>query len=73
MARVAGVQIETNAKGALTYARFDLKKHGEKITPILQELGVIEDEFDKKIKNGISGDELVADVKKYIRTLPWKK
>jgi hypothetical protein len=53
MARIAGIQFKDNAKGLHTHVIIDLKKHGEKLKPFLEEVGVVEeDEFEKKWKKG---------------------
>lgn len=43
MAQIAGIQIEKNANGTLKTVTFDLKKYGEILKPILEDLGLIED------------------------------
>ncbi len=74
MARIAGIQIEKNAKGTPTHVRINLKKHGEKINPILEELGAIEeDEFERKWKTSITGDEVFNHVIEHLKSLPWDK
>ncbi|PIX35560.1 MAG: hypothetical protein COZ59_05755 [Bacteroidetes bacterium CG_4_8_14_3_um_filter_31_14] len=73
MTRTAGIQIEKDSKGRLAYARFNLKKHPEAIE-LLYKVGAIEEsEFDKEFeegcKNGMSGEELKAEMKQYIHEL----
>ena len=73
MTRIAGIQIEKDSKGRLAYARFNLKKHPEAIE-LLYKVGAIEkSEFDKEFeegcKNGMSGEELKAEMKQYIHEL----
>ncbi|NCO55538.1 MAG: hypothetical protein COS14_00990 [Bacteroidetes bacterium CG02_land_8_20_14_3_00_31_25] len=73
MTRTAGIQIEKDSKGRLAYARFNLKKHPEAIE-LLYKVGAIEkSEFDKEFeegcKNGMSGEELKAEMKQYIHEL----
>ena len=41
MAQVAGIKIEWDARGHARYARIDLRKHGEKVMPFLEEMGAI--------------------------------
>ena len=43
-----------------------------KLTPILENMGAIEDDFEKKWRTGITADELKARVSKHIAKLPWK-
>ena len=44
MARIAGIQIEKDSKGHMTYARINLKKHKD-LFPYLEQKGVIEEEI----------------------------
>jgi hypothetical protein len=73
--QITGIQIEKNAKGIATHIRFDLKKYGATLKPILDNLGVndFEDDFEKDWQNGITGDQLRASVFEHLKTLPWKK
>jgi len=41
MAQVAGIKIERDARGHARYARIDLRKHGKKVMPFLEEIGAI--------------------------------
>jgi hypothetical protein len=74
MARIAGIQFKDNAKGVHTHVLIDLKKHGEKIKPFLEDLGIIEeDAFEKKwAKGGLTVEELRKSVHNKIDSL-WKK
>ncbi len=78
MARIAGIQIEKNAKGIATHVRIDLKKHGDTIKPILQNLGaILEDEaitFKKEwMAGGVSYTAARNHLHKTIEKLPWEK
>lgn len=78
MARIAGITLNKTTSGKLKSVTIDLKKHGELMNPILEELGVIEvdlekEKFFKKFNSGITGDEVRRRVHEYIETLPWKK
>ena len=81
MARIPGIKYEKDAKGNKRYVRIDLKKHDAWITPQLQQLAALnqtEDEayraeFEKKWAEGITGDELRAQVHAFIESLPWDK
>lgn len=74
MARIAGIQFKDNAKGLHTHVTIDLKKHGEKIKPFLQEIGAVEeDEFEKEwAKGGLTPEELRTHLLKTVRR-EWKK
>ena len=43
MTRLAGIQTERDQNGILKTVTFDIEKHGEILKPILESLGVIED------------------------------
>jgi hypothetical protein len=78
MARIAGIQIEKNAKGIATHVRIDLKKHGDTIKPILQNLGAISNDeansFQKEWQaGGVSYKVARTHLYKTIDKLPWKK
>lgn len=75
MARIAGIQFKDNARGTHTHVTIDLKKHGEKIKPFLEEIGAVEqDEFDKEwAKGGYTVEEARQKTISFIRSLPWKK
>lgn len=74
MARIAGIQFKDNAKGLHTHVTIDLKKHGEKIMPFLQEIGAVEeDAFEKKwAEGGYTVEEARERLHKTIRKA-WKK
>ena len=73
MPNVSGVELETNAKGQITYARFNLKKHGDAIMPILKDLGAVEKtEFQKEWEKAISVDECFDRVLKIVEE-KWPK
>ena len=74
MARIAGVQFKDNVKGVHTHVTIDLKKHGEKLKPFLEEIGAIEeDEFEKKwAKGGYTPEELRKHLHNTIQKA-WKK
>lgn len=69
MVRIAGIQFKYNAEGVRTHVTIDLKKHGEKIKPFLQEIGALEeDEFEKEwAKGGYTVEELRTHLHKTIR------
>ena len=73
MARIAGLQIDKANNGTIKKVTFDFKKHSDVLTPILENMGAIEDDFEKKWRTGITADELKARVSKHIAKLPWKK
>ena len=53
MARIAGIQFNKAANGTIKSVTIDYKKHGEKIKPLLQDMGALEgDDFEKKWNEG---------------------
>jgi hypothetical protein len=69
MARIAGIQLEKDRKGRLTYARFNLKKHPEAIQ-LLTKIGAIKKEdFEAEWEKAITGDELMNRIKPRIKRL----
>jgi hypothetical protein len=72
MAKIAGVTTQKNAKGELIKITIDLKKHGEKLTPILQEMGLIEkSQFDKDCEGALTVEEFKEEMLTHVRGL-WK-
>ena len=74
MAKVQGIQFEKDSHGHVAYVRINLKKYRKEIEPFLTSIGAIEeDEFDKEFeegcKNGITGEQLLADVLPRIKKL----
>jgi hypothetical protein len=54
MARIAGITTDKDFKGNIKKVTFDFKKHESDIRPILEKLGIIEeDEFERKCRTGI--------------------
>jgi len=75
MKNSVGIQFNKDASGRAKSVTIDLKKHGKELQLFLEKNGAIsiEDEFEKKWAEGISGDELVKRVQLHINTLTWKK
>ena len=75
MKNTVGIQFNNDASGKAKSVTIDLKKHGKELQFFLEKAGAIsvEDDFEKKWSEGISGEELVKRVNSHIRTLPWKK
>lgn len=64
---VSGIEIEKNANGTLKTVTFDIKKYGNILKPILEDLGVIED--SRLQKNFYSLEDAKAETKKRISEL----
>ena len=74
MARIAGISTDKDPKGNVKKVTFDFKKYEVKLRPILEELGVIEeDEFEKKWKTGKSVEEVFDRLEVKIRNWKWDK
>lgn len=73
MTPVAGIEIEKNANGQDAFIRIDLKKYKKQLQSFLQEVGVIEDDFEKEWRKGLTKEELIKQVTEHIKSLPWKK
>ncbi len=75
MKNTVGIQFNNDASGKAKSVTIDLKKHGKELQFFLEKVGAVsvEEDFEKKWSEGISGEELVKRVNSHIRTLPWKK
>ena len=71
--QVSGIEIEKNKKGEDAFIRIDLKKYGKQLQPFLEEVGLIEDDFEKEWENAITREELSKRINKHISSLPGKK
>lgn len=55
MPRIAGITTQKDARGNITHVTFNIKKHEAVITPVLQQLGVLEkSSFMKEFEAGVS-------------------
>lgn len=73
MPQVAGVKTKKNLKGEVTHVTFDISKHKETITPILNQLGVIpKTDFQKRCDNAVSVEEARKISINHLREI-WKK
>lgn len=57
MQKIKGIEIEKNSEGEDTFIRIDLKKYGKQLQPFLEEIGLIDDDFEKEWENGLTLDE----------------
>jgi len=55
--QVSGIEIEKNKKGEDAFIRIDLKKYGKQLQPFLEEIGLIDDDFEKEWENGLTLEE----------------
>ncbi|MEO7312660.1 MAG: hypothetical protein ABIX01_19900 [Chitinophagaceae bacterium] len=75
MPRIAGVTTQKNTKGQITHITFNLKKHEEILTPVLKQLGVVQDKtkFQKDWNNGTPHHEVMDSLRDIATKWPWKK
>jgi len=76
MKDISGIEFNRDTSGRPKSVTIDLEKHGKALQYFLEKTGASvdqDDDFEKKWADGITGDELIANVKKHIKTLPWKK
>ena len=73
MQKIKGIEIEKNSEGEDTFIRIDLQKFGKQLQPFLEEVGLIEDDFEKEWENAITREEFSKRINKHISSLPWKK
>ena len=66
MGNMLGIQFEKDTIGRNTHVRIDLKEYGEKITPFLKEIGVINDKFEIDWQRGLTVEEAKQEMHKRI-------
>lgn len=69
--QVSGIEIEKNKKGEDAFIRIDLKKYGKQLQPFLEEIGLIDDDFEKEWENGLTLGEAKRRSIEKIRN--WKR
>ena len=70
MARIAGIQIEKDSKGHMTYARINLKKHKD-LFPYLKQKGAIEEDvFDRLAKDCLTPEQFIEEMHRRIDKYP---
>ncbi len=73
MAQIAGIKTQKNTKGEITHVTINIKKHKELITPVLEELGVLQkSKFMQEYEKGITIEESKKRVFAKIDSL-WSK
>lgn len=76
MAQVAGVVTQTNNLGEITHVTIDVKKHHEIITPVLEQLGVVEkSRLQQMLESGtwLTVEESRQRSIDFVNSLPWEK
>jgi hypothetical protein len=73
MARIAGIATKRNTKGEITHVTIDVQKHRALITPMLYELGIIEEKtFNQECEAAIPLEDFRKKMHKRVSGL-WKK
>lgn len=71
--QIIGIEIEKDQQGEDAFIRIDLKKYKKQLQPFLEEVGLIESDFEKEWEEGIDKEELLKRVDAHINSLPWNK
>lgn len=72
MQKIKGIEIEKNSQGEDAFIRIDLQKFGKQLQPFLEEVGLLEDDFEKEWENALTLDEAKEKSIEKVRAL-WKK
>lgn len=72
MQKIKGIEIEKNSQGEDAFIRIDLQKFGKQLQPFLEEVGLLEDDFEKEWENALTLDEAKEKSIEKLRAL-WKK
>lgn len=74
MAQVLGIKLHKSAKGKLKSVTISMKHHGDKIQPLLEQIGAVEeDDFDRRWREGFNVEEARERLLNFVRSLPWEK
>lgn len=72
MQKIKGIEIEKNSEGEDTFIRIDLQKFGKQLQPFLEEVGLLEDDFEKEWETALTLDEAKEKSIEKVRFW-WKK
>lgn len=72
MQKIKGIEIEKNSQGEDAFIRIDLQKFGKQLQPFLEEVGLLEDDFEKEWENALTLDEAKEKSIEKLRSW-WKK
>ena len=72
MQKIKGIEIEKNSQGEDAFIRIDLQKFGKQLQPFLEEVGLLEDDFEKEWETALTLDEAKEKSIEKLRAL-WKK
>jgi len=74
MAQVPGIKLHKTAKGKLTSVTISMKHHGDKLQPVLEQIGAVEqDEFDRRWRAGFTVEEVFDGLLAKIDGMKWDK
>jgi hypothetical protein len=71
--QITGIEIEKDQQGEDAFIRIDLKKYKKQLQPFLEEIGLMESDFEKEWEDAIDKEELINRVNTHINSLPRKK
>ncbi|NLN32678.1 MAG: hypothetical protein GX159_03670 [Flavobacteriaceae bacterium] len=57
MQKIKGIEIEKNSQGEDAFIRIDFQKFGKQLQPFLEEVGLLEDDFEKEWETALTLDE----------------
>ncbi|MGB6084926.1 hypothetical protein [Moheibacter sp.] len=72
MQKIKGIEIEKNSQGEDAFIRIDLQKFGKQLQPFLEEVGLLEDDFEKEWETALTLDEAKEKSIEKVRFW-WKK
>lgn len=72
MQKIKGIEIEKNSQGEDAFIRIDLQKFGKQLQPFLEEVGLLEDDFEKEWETALTLEEAKEKSIEKVRSW-WKK
>jgi hypothetical protein len=73
MSRIAGITTKKNVHGKITHVTFNVKKHYQTLTPLLEQLGIQKKSaFMQEFEKGLTIEECRTHTINHIRKI-WKK
>jgi hypothetical protein len=70
--QIIGIEIEKDQQGEDAFIRIDLKKYKKQLQPFLEEVGLIESDFEKEWEEGLTLEEAKEKSIEKIRSW-WKE
>jgi len=72
MQKIKGIEIEKNSQGEDAFIRIDLQKFGKQLQPFLEEVGLLEDDFEREWETALTLEEAKEKSIEKLRSW-WKK